>query len=403
MEDHFTAVTNTFFSEIITRAFTQQQLSVLHLILRLSYGCGKSECILKHSDFQVCGIHPAHIREVLYSLILNGVLRKDPIVFAEEKQSAQFYRIALNPTIVEWTITRNHPIDSPLYHEVLSRNLHSPSYTVLDMPKPLIQQKSQKQQEHNLQNREVKQEENYLQNQEVITYINGKYLLTESVSNVPDSSLPDNELQSPKDSKDSKDSTKEEEQIHMSDTQNDVGRPCADEPTSPKKRRSSQVVPLLSMSSASQERWEKFLTFLSDGMETRPDFSPLDFAQYHPKTPYLVAIFLVARTEYAPTWRVRSRDLSGWFRAMDRLVDPEDKRGEGWVWEHVRAVIKAIFAEGERPSTPKEFKWGRVIQSVPNFREHFEQMTEEYFPNGMGGPVPVERRPSWEEVKHVWE
>lgn len=192
-----------------------------------------------------------------------------------------------------------------------------------------------------------------------------------------------------------------EKEIHVSDIQNDVGRPCFDESKPSKKRLPKKQVLLSEMSQEAQERWSKFMDFLREGMAVVPEFVPLDFSRYVRETPFLVATFMVERTAYAPTWRVRSTDLSGWFHEMDRLIASEEQKGDGWTWEHVREVIEAIFAEEERPTSSKDFRWGKVIQSVPNLREHFLQIEETFFPNGaVPDEVQGPKYKSWEEIGH---
>lgn len=66
LENGYIRIANEIWDEIIRRDFSKRQKDILHLILRLSYGCNKKVAhIPLLQDFSLCGVTPNHITEEL--------------------------------------------------------------------------------------------------------------------------------------------------------------------------------------------------------------------------------------------------------------------------------------------------------------------------------------------------
>ncbi|TYS68682.1 hypothetical protein FZC76_06975 [Sutcliffiella horikoshii] len=69
VENGYIRIANELMDEIIRRDFSKRQIAILHLIIRLSYGCNKKDCVIdKLSDFEVAGIHRSDIKKELHYL-----------------------------------------------------------------------------------------------------------------------------------------------------------------------------------------------------------------------------------------------------------------------------------------------------------------------------------------------
>lgn len=78
LENGYLRISNEIWDEIIRRDFTKRQKDILHLILRLSYGCNKKVAhIPLLQDFSLCGVTPNHITEELKYLKICKVIDWD--------------------------------------------------------------------------------------------------------------------------------------------------------------------------------------------------------------------------------------------------------------------------------------------------------------------------------------
>jgi hypothetical protein len=401
----FTQIPNDILEALLTRDFHKRHLNIMFFVARLTYGCHQETCQLKASDFAGCGLLLPHVQQSLQELADAKILFLEQIpVSGIGKGYRKFYTIKINPDIPQWGIPPSLTSLSCL-QSTLRRNLPKP-YQNDNITETVMLQKSKEEPQKQVLQLLDKPYQNGNVTETVtlpkqLPYQNGKESITKSVMLSVNKDNLENELNAVQiKDKESTTNTSLLRNGHLPGGEELPPEKREDVVVHKSKKRTPCVL-LSAMSGESQERWSKFLGFLQEGMGKVPDLLPVDFAEYHPRTPFLIATFLVARSQYDPRWRVRSRDLSGWFHDMDRLLRPEEERGDGKTYEEVRDVIEVIFSDEERPTTPKEFHWGSsVVQSVPKLREKFGQIEEAFFPNGT---IEEDILPSWEDIKHVWE
>lgn len=107
--EEFTRVPNKLLEAILATDFTKRQQKIIFLILRLSYGCGKGQALLRPSDFSAAGVHKNNIRKELDQLAAAGVI------------TVEGNHMALNNNHHSWQLS---PINSGnRLRQILHRNL----------------------------------------------------------------------------------------------------------------------------------------------------------------------------------------------------------------------------------------------------------------------------------------
>ncbi len=109
--DEFTRISNELFEAIILANFKKRQLNIILLVIRLSYGCGRSYAVLRQVDFKIIGIDKSDINKELQLLAQCGVLT----ITGE--------RVALNKDYDCWRIARAQPGGADSFKQLLKRNL----------------------------------------------------------------------------------------------------------------------------------------------------------------------------------------------------------------------------------------------------------------------------------------
>jgi phage replication O-like protein O len=78
LEKGYIRIATELMDEIIRRDFSKRQFAILHLIIRLSYGCHQKECVIeKLNDFKVIGIYKQDIKKELNYLEETKVIKWD--------------------------------------------------------------------------------------------------------------------------------------------------------------------------------------------------------------------------------------------------------------------------------------------------------------------------------------
>jgi phage replication O-like protein O len=77
-ENGYTRIATELMNEIIRRDFSKRQLSILHLLIRLSYGCQQKDCIIeKLNAFEIAGVYKSDISKELSYLSNAKVINWD--------------------------------------------------------------------------------------------------------------------------------------------------------------------------------------------------------------------------------------------------------------------------------------------------------------------------------------
>lgn len=119
IENGYLRIANEIWDEIIRRDFSKRQLAILHLILRLSYGCKRKEAnIPRLKDFEICGVGRTHISKELNYLEQCRVITwdKDSMLF---KPNKDYEKWQVNP-VKGW--------DEEEYKSLIHLNLTKKSY-----------------------------------------------------------------------------------------------------------------------------------------------------------------------------------------------------------------------------------------------------------------------------------
>lgn len=116
--DGFTAISNSIYQQLLQRDFTKRQLSVLLMILRLSYGCQRSNAYIpKLVSFGLCGVGKTNITEVLNSLVKHKVL------FWDKREST----FEINQNVQDWDIEKVGSWEDEGFQKLLRQNLERSS------------------------------------------------------------------------------------------------------------------------------------------------------------------------------------------------------------------------------------------------------------------------------------
>lgn len=111
--DKFTRISNELFEAIMQTNFSKRQRSILDLVIRTSYGCGKKFALLKPSDFEVVGVYKSHIKKELDYLVRAKVIFRDG------------ERISLNKDYEQWRVSLTKISNQEKLSEILRKNLTS--------------------------------------------------------------------------------------------------------------------------------------------------------------------------------------------------------------------------------------------------------------------------------------
>ena len=108
---------------IMTRDFTKRQRSILDLILRLSWGCGKKTAIIpKQMDFQTVGIARSKIHNELEWLVNAKVIE-----WNRETNTYSFQK-----DFDQWAVSLVPGYDRKRYDNLLHINLSSQNGNIID-------------------------------------------------------------------------------------------------------------------------------------------------------------------------------------------------------------------------------------------------------------------------------
>ncbi|MFS0822144.1 replication protein [Bacillus sp. 1P02SD] len=78
LEKGYIRIATELMDEIIRRDFSKRQLAILHLIIRLSYGCHQKDCLIdKMNVFEIVGIYKGDIKRELDYLVEAKVIKWD--------------------------------------------------------------------------------------------------------------------------------------------------------------------------------------------------------------------------------------------------------------------------------------------------------------------------------------
>lgn len=116
LENGYIRIANEIWDEIIRRDFSKRQKDILHLILRLSYGCNKKVAhIPMLQDFALCGVTPNHIADELKFL-------KSCIVIDFDRTDMLF---SFNKNYELWQVSPVKKWDDERFKELIHINLTS--------------------------------------------------------------------------------------------------------------------------------------------------------------------------------------------------------------------------------------------------------------------------------------
>ncbi len=110
--DKFTRISNELIEAIMQTDFSKRQRSIIDLIIRVSYGCGKKYALLNPSDFEVVGVYKSHIRKEL------DYLERAKVIFIDGEQ------VCLNKDYDQWRVSLNRTCNQQKLSEILRKNLN---------------------------------------------------------------------------------------------------------------------------------------------------------------------------------------------------------------------------------------------------------------------------------------
>lgn len=113
-ENGYIRIATELMNEIIRRDFSKRQLAILHLIIRLSYGCQQKDCeVEKLNDFEVAGIYKSDITKELTYL-------SDAKVIFWRRESNLF---SLNKDYEKWQINPSKGWEKSKMDKLLHNNI----------------------------------------------------------------------------------------------------------------------------------------------------------------------------------------------------------------------------------------------------------------------------------------
>lgn len=109
-------IAHTLLEEIAMRDFSKRQRSILDLLLRLSWGCGKKAWMYDgYADFEVVGVYRNVVSEELQFLEKNGVIKWFP----------EHRIIMFNKHFEDWTIARKKKTSSEHMKKLVNSSLQN--------------------------------------------------------------------------------------------------------------------------------------------------------------------------------------------------------------------------------------------------------------------------------------
>jgi hypothetical protein len=112
--NQFTRLSNELYGAIMQSDFSKRQRNIIDMVIRFSYGCGKKTALLRHSDFEQCGVGRNKIKTEL------EYLEKAKVVFRDGDL------IQLNKDYDQWRVNLIKSFNQSKFTEILKRNLSVP-------------------------------------------------------------------------------------------------------------------------------------------------------------------------------------------------------------------------------------------------------------------------------------
>lgn len=113
-ENGHVRIANEIMDEVIRRDFSKRQLSILHLIWRLSYGCNKKHAsISKMKDFTLCGVTKQNVKSELEQL------ETCKVIFWDRSTN----KFSFNKNHEEWIVTPKKGWDKEEFNQLISSNI----------------------------------------------------------------------------------------------------------------------------------------------------------------------------------------------------------------------------------------------------------------------------------------
>ena len=116
----YTRIANELLETIILTNLKKRQLKIIMLIIRLSYGCGRSYAVLRQADYKITGIDKSDIKQELEQLAGCGIL------------TITGDRVTINRDCDNWRIAPSQQCGADSFKQILKRNL--PGKTVGETP-----------------------------------------------------------------------------------------------------------------------------------------------------------------------------------------------------------------------------------------------------------------------------
>ena len=124
LEDGYLPIVRELYNAIIQTNFSKRQRAIIDFIIRLSYGCGRKDCIIpKQKDFGIVGIGESHIKREVDYLIKAKVIIRD------------CDRYQLNKYHEQWRISINFWADDDRLGDLVHLNLEDKKLTKTVSPK----------------------------------------------------------------------------------------------------------------------------------------------------------------------------------------------------------------------------------------------------------------------------
>jgi hypothetical protein len=109
--DEFTRISNELYMAIMQTDFSKRQRSILDLIIRMSYGCGKKYALLRPIDFELVGVYKSHITKEL------NYLQAVKVLFIEDNL------VILNKNYDDWRVSLVKTANIDRLKALIKRNL----------------------------------------------------------------------------------------------------------------------------------------------------------------------------------------------------------------------------------------------------------------------------------------
>ncbi len=108
-------ITHTIHEQIMVSVFTEREIRVLLLILRLSWGCGKQTAYIPlQKTFEVVGVGEGHIKRILDYLQTSHVIYREGLYYEFNKDFDQ------------WRVSRSKSYERTKLTDLVSLNIKTP-------------------------------------------------------------------------------------------------------------------------------------------------------------------------------------------------------------------------------------------------------------------------------------